>query len=80
MNDHEHQRRIEGWLRVGVAIIVPVTVVVGLWLLLSKHRETAAPQPTDGSAHVMAFPAQPGPPAVTLAPPASQSRSTTSTP
>ena len=80
MNDQQHQRRIEAWLRIGVAIIVPVTVVVGLWLLLSKHTAPPAPQPSDGSAHVVAFPAQPGPPAVTLAPAPSAPKPSASTP
>ena len=68
MNDQHHQRRIERWLRTGVAIIVPVTILIGGWLLLYRQKPTPPPPPLDGSAHVFAFPAAPGPPAVTLSP------------
>jgi hypothetical protein len=68
MNDSAHQRRIERWLRFGVAVIVPLTALVGLWLLLSKHHAPIPAQPIDGSARVVAFPAAPGPPSITLAP------------
>jgi hypothetical protein len=68
VNEHEHRRRIEGWLRAGVALIVPVTVVIGVWLLLFHPKRAPPPPPADGSAHVVAFPAAAGPPAVTLSP------------
>ena len=68
MSDAQHTRRIEGWLRIGVVIAVPLTVAVGLWLLLTHPEARAPTQPTDGSAHVSAFPATPGPPTLTLTP------------
>lgn len=80
MSDQQHQRRIERWLRLGVAVVVPATVVIGLWLLLFKPETPPPAQPTDGSAHVVAFPAQPGPPTITLTPAAPAGRPTASTP
>ncbi len=81
MTNDPYHRRIESWLRLGVAIGVPLTVVVGLWLLLGKHETPLPPQPTDGSAHVVAFPAEAGPPKVTLhSSPPHPTGSTASTP
>jgi hypothetical protein len=61
-------RWMDRLMRLGIGIAVPLTLAAGVWLLFTTREPHAPPQPTDGSAHVVAFPAQPGPPVVTLAP------------
>jgi hypothetical protein len=81
MNDQRHRQRIERWLRFAVALIVPLTLLIGLWLLVTARDPSALPHPAPDGHRVYAFPAEPGPPSVTLptapgeiSPPAASSR------
>jgi hypothetical protein len=68
MNPDQHQRRIERWLKLAVALIVPITIAIGVWLLLTSRDPESLPRTPATANRVYGFPAEPGPPSVTLTP------------
>ena len=68
MNHDRHHRRIERWLKLAMALIVPITIAIGTWLLLTSRDPTTLSRPAQDPNRVYGFPAEPGPPAVTLQP------------
>jgi hypothetical protein len=66
MKLQDHQQRVERWLKWATALIVPLTIVIGLWLLLTSRDPASRTRPAQNPDRVYGFPAEPGPPAVTL--------------
>lgn len=66
MRDADHRRRVERWLRLAVALVAPLTLVIGLWLLATARDPAATNRPAVDPRRVYGFPAEPGPPVVTL--------------